>query len=506
MEICKVLLIEDELAHTRLIRTALQRFHAIKFEIVNTQRLFNGIEIYNKGQFDIVLLDLNLPDSNGIQTFQIAKDHIINIPIIILSSLYDQSLAIEAAKAGVENFITKSPENYEKIGDTLRFFLERWKSRQFQIKLQKFEVIETLAQGLAHDFKNILMGIMGNMTIMKLALKEKHILFTEPYFQDVEQSIFQATDICNNLMQMTKEDMYQFETDFILKDALMNITNFTIRGTRCLAEYHISEDLSNIKLKIFQFRQVLNNLLLNSIQAMDSGGIIKIQAENVSNPVVDSKQLIGQYVLVKISDEGTGMSPDVAEKCFDSNFTTKASGSGLGLTMVKKIITENGGTITLDTEIGKGTSFSLILPAIQSIVGKITKKEKIVKGNGQKIILMDDNEIIRIVGKSLLTEIGYNPRCVSNTKELLNEYKIAMESGVKYSVAILDLTIPGEKGGLDAIKQLLEIDPSVRAILTSAYITKDIQQNFKSYGFKELLLKPYNIYQFSQIIHDSLIS
>ena len=146
-----------------------------------------------------------------------------NVPIIVLTSLYDQNMVVEAARSGIENYIVKSPEKYEKIAENIIFFIERWKTQQNQIKIQKYELLETISRGLAHDFKNILMGILGNVTIIKFTLKENELQHVDPFFEDVEQSIFQATDICNNLMNFTREEMFQFESEFSLKETLATI-------------------------------------------------------------------------------------------------------------------------------------------------------------------------------------------------------------------------------------------------------------------------------------------
>jgi CheY-like chemotaxis protein len=238
---------------------------------------------------------------------------------------------------------------------------------------------------------------------------------------------------------------------------------------------------------------------------MKSGGIINISAFNTLNPIINLNQQIGQFITIAIKDEGQGMDAHVADNCFTANFTTKKEGSGLGLHMVKHIINENDGFISFETNLNVGTTFYVYLPAIPTMVKNIVKEEKLIKGSGQRIILMDDNDIIRIVGSSLLKELGYNPICVSNTVDLLKHYTLAAESGKKIALAILDLTIPGEKGGIDALNKLLKIESSVKAILSSGYISKDIQKNYKDYGFIGLLLKPYNINQLSQIVYDCLL-
>jgi CheY-like chemotaxis protein len=252
--------------------------------------------------------------------------------------------------------------------------------------------------------------------------------------------------------------------------------------------------------------QVINNLIINADQAMPEGGKITVSAENMT---VGREQTLpikkGKYVEITIKDRGIGISKEHLERIFDPYFTTKQKGSGFGLAITYSIIKRHRGHIAVESEVGVGTTFSIYLPAS---FGKMPIKEKIegkvVPGSG-KILVMDDEEVVRDVAGEMLKQIGYEVEFAGNGAEAIELYKGAKESGNAFAAVILDLTVPGGMGGVETIKKLLEIDPGVKAIVSSGYSNDPVMANFSEYGFVEVVPKPYEIQKVGEVIRKVLV-
>jgi CheY-like chemotaxis protein len=246
-----------------------------------------------------------------------------------------------------------------------------------------------------------------------------------------------------------------------------------------------------------QISQVINNLVINTQQAMPRGGTITISAENVTvnrqTGVTGLPLEEGKYIKITIQDQGTGIPEDHLDKIFDPYFTTKQHGSGLGLTTTYTIIKKHGGYISVKSQMGVGTTFSIYLPASR---GRLETKKVIAKetaaGQG-RILIMDDEEIIRDVAGSMMLYLGYDVDFAKDGDEAIDRVRKAVESGIPFNIIIMDLTIPGGMGGKDAVQKILAIDPKIKAIASSGYSNDPIMAEFKKYGFSAIVPKPYKL-------------
>jgi len=220
----------------------------------------------------------------------------------------------------------------------------------------------------------------------------------------------------------------------------------------------------------------------------------------------------GRYVKITMQDEGLGIPKEHLAKVFDPYFTTKHRGSGLGLTMTYTTIHGHDGHIAVDSEMGKGTTFRILMPASgEELVESGDRAARLKKGEG-KILVMDDEETIRNVTEKILMELGYDVSCASDGAETIVLYQDAIRSGRPcdavimrpFDAVIMDLTIPGGMGGKEAIQQLLKIDPQVTAIVSSGYSNDPIMSDFEKYGFRGVATKPYRIEKLSWVLHDVL--
>jgi CheY-like chemotaxis protein len=268
---------------------------------------------------------------------------------------------------------------------------------------------------------------------------------------------------------------------------------------RC--EFQIAEDLWTAEVDEGQISQVIHNLVINADQAMPQGGVIVVRAENIFVNAQNGIPLPeGKYIAVAVRDQGVGIPHDYISKIFDPFFTTKQKGSGLGLASCYSIIVNHGGYITVASEPGAGTTFTFYLPASAEKFEDRETTEKVHSDGKGKILVMDDEDIIREMAQELLNGLGYEVELAGDGAEALTRYQEARASGVPVDAVIMDLTIPGGMGGEEAIQKLLAVDPEARAIVSSGYSNNPVMADYKKYGFSGVLAKPYKIAELSAVL------
>jgi len=384
-----------------------------------------------------------------------------------------------------------------------RDITERQKMEAELLRIQKLESIGILAGGIAHDFNNILTGILGNISLAGV--------YTDPgkiaeRLSEAEMASLQAKNLTQQLLTFSKGGAPIKKTTAIA-DLVRDSAPFALRGSNVRCEFSIPGDLLSVEVDEGQIRQVVNNLIINADQAMPGGGVIEVCVENVAIEPGDVLPLMpGKYIKMSIQDHGVGISEEHLHRIFDPYFTTKQKGSGLGLATSYSIIKNHGGHITVESQIGIGTTFYIYLPA--SLGATEAKKEKVkeelILGSG-KVLVMDDEKIIRDLACDMLASIGYKISVAPDGAEAIRLYGEAMNSGQPFDAVIMDLTVQGSMGGKEAVQELIKMDPDVRAIVSSGYSNDPIMADFRKYGFMGVIAKPYKIKELSEVLHKVMI-
>lgn len=369
------------------------------------------------------------------------------------------------------------------------------------LRSNKLESISILAGGIAHDFNNILTAITGNISLAKMYSSSSQE--TIDVLDEIEKASIRARELTQQLLTFAKGGLPIKKTASVA-ELLREISSFVLRGTNVKCEFVIPESLWPAEIDRGQISQVINNLIINAQQAMPEGGTVIIECENV---IISDKRHLpltkGKYVKMTIKDTGIGISRQYLQKIFDPYFTTKQKGSGLGLAVSHSIIKKHGGYITVESVIGSGSAFSIILPASKGRVKSEREKQQMCAGSG-KILIIDDEEMVRKVAGRMLKHLGYRVEYAVDGAEGIKKYMEAMTSEKSFDAVIMDLTIPGGMGGKEAVKNLLEIDSGVKAIVSSGYSNDPVMANFSDYGFKGVVVKPFRLDELSKTIHEVL--
>jgi len=298
-----------------------------------------------------------------------------------------------------------------------------------------------------------------------------------------------------------------------ISELLMDSANLALSGAKTTSKFDIPYDLRQVEADKGQLDQVFSNLFINANHAMPEGGTINVMAENINIEAGDSLLLNeGRYVKIIVADQGIGIHQDHLQKVFDPYFTTKTKGSGLGLAITHSIVKKHDGHICVDSEMGVGTTFHIYLPACEvEITGDTVPGETEREGvgttslAGKKVLFMDDDAIISMSVTRELKDLEYEVEYARNGTEAIKLYKESIDSRNPFDAVILDLTIPGGMGGMETIRKLLTIDPDVKAIVASGYSNDPVMSNFKEYGFKDAVAKPYGIEELDEALRGVIL-
>lgn len=385
------------------------------------------------------------------------------------------------------------------IGKVIVFqdITEKQKTERELLKAAKLDSLGILAGGVAHDFNNILAGILANLQLAGVKLK-KH--------QDISQHIKGSIEITRKASNLTKQLLtFAKGGNPVKKSAsiaklVKDTVQFALSGSKVKAVFTLPEDLWTVDIDEGQISQVINNLAMNAEQAMPIGGALEIIAENI---VLEAGNQYnpGQYVQLTIKDQGIGIPAEIINKIFDPFFTTKKTGNGLGLSTSYSIIKKHQGYLEVESAPGIGTTFYIMLPASLSEVAFIESQEKITISGGAKILLMDDEDAIRNGGGEMLICYGYRVALARDGQETIELYKKAMEMGEPFDTVVMDLTVPGGLGGIETLSILRRIDPEVKAIISSGYANDPVVSDYEKYGFSGVVTKPYKFDELNEILN-----
>ena len=384
----------------------------------------------------------------------------------------------------------------------VRDITEKRRMEEELIKTEKLESIGLLAGGIAHDFNNIMTAILGNISLARMYCDEDSDISKR--LADAEKASLRAQDLTHQLLTFAKGGA-PIKKAASIGQLIQETVEFVLRGSNVRCEFNMEKGLYPAEFDEGQISQAINNLVINAIQAMPDGGVITVAAQNLLIPDTASIPIRpGKAIKISIADQGSGISEQNLAKIFDPFFTTKKTGSGLGLASTYSIIKRHDGYIEVESQVNVGTTFHIYLPATDKILEEQMQTNRIVLSGNERILIMDDEEAIRIIASLALSDLGYIVTTAQNGFEAVKLYEEAFNAGEKFNIVIMDLTIPGSMGGKETIEKLKEFDPDIKAIVSSGFSEDPILSDFKKYGFCGYVPKPYNIQQLTQALREAL--
>ncbi|MGH7806973.1 MAG: ATP-binding protein, partial [Thermodesulfobacteriota bacterium] len=352
---------------------------------------------------------------------------------------------------------------------------------------------------IAHDFNNHLTVILGNISLVKI-----NTSFDDRNFKrliEAEKACIRARDVAVQLITFSKGGM-PVKREVSIGKIIRESAAVPPVGSNVRWEFSIAEGLWPVEVDERQIGQAMRNLLINAGQSMPEGGVIRVRAENVNEVeagVKPAPTTEGTYVKITVEDEGLGIPQEYLSRIFDPYFTTREKGSGLGLASVHSIIKNHNGYIGVESEIGMGTKFYIYLPAIKEDEEALGNEDNCAGVKGT-VLVMDDEAVVREIFGEILNHLGYRVEFAKDGNEVIEIYQRARDGGNPFDLVIMDLTVPGGMGGREAIERLQKIDPGIKAIVSSGYSNDPIMSDYKKYGFRGVISKPYKIEDLSQII------
>ena len=376
----------------------------------------------------------------------------------------------------------------EGIIESSRDITDRVRLEQRAARADRLESLGVLAGGIAHDFNNLLAVIQGNFD---LAWEHLHATVGAHYFDHAFAALRRAAGITRQLLTFARGGA-PVRRPCDLGELVAEAAGFVTRGsnTRCVLD--LPPDLWLAHIDPDQCTQVVHHLTLNARQAMPGGGLLRIEVANVTVDELPATLEPGRYLRLTVRDNGPGIAAEHLDRVFDPYFTTREDGTGLGLASAWSIVTRHGGTVDVASTPGEGACFQVWLPAAEEVaeapaLAAVTRRRE----EGGRVLAMDDDPLLRDLLQHMLAVLGYEVTVAEDGAAAIQRYQEAREAGQPFDAVILDLTVPRGMGGAETIRRLRELDPEVRALVSSGYSNDPVMAHWQDHGFRATVPKPY---------------
>jgi PAS domain S-box-containing protein len=386
----------------------------------------------------------------------------------------------------------------QEANERLRAEIDQRKQIEEELlRARKLEALAVLAGGIAHDFNNFLAIVQGNLDLAKIYVQRGDPI--HEILQQTGTACQRAASLASRLLTFGKGGAPIVRVASVA-ELLRASVDLAGAGSQQRFDLTIPDDLWPAELDAGQMSQVFHNLLINARQAMPDGGVIEVRADNLVIAAGSLPLRPGKHVRISVRDRGCGIPPEILPKIFDPYFTTKETGSGLGLATSYSIVGKHRGYIGVESTWGAGSEFYVYLPASEaSPVMQPEAQPAIHEGAGRILVMDDEPAICRTLGH-VMEQLGYDVECAHDGAEAIAQFEKARELGYPFAAVLLDLTVPGGMGGQETALKLRRIDPSATLVVSSGYSDAPVLSEYRKYGFNDVLGKPWTIEELSAVL------
>ena len=466
---------------------------------------------------------LTLDQAGNIREANLAASHLLKLPRSALVTLCFKQFVLAASLPGFEIFLEQlfagplrrgcevtlnvagQPplmialeglvfESGQACRLTLTDITELKRAEADRLILNKLESTGVLAGGIAHDFNNLLTVILLNLELAEMLVPPDPEL--AQFLAEAKRSSLLSRHLTAQLLTFA-EGGSPIRREILLARLITESVELALSGSKVRGEFFLANDLWPAEVDEAQMGQVIRAIVLNAREAMPQGGVVSVTAENVVLSASEHASLApGNYVRIRIADQGTGIPEAILPKIFDPYFSTKQRGNrqgmGLGLTICHSIVQKHQGAISVESEVAVGTSFIIYLPAARKLSVEENSPPPAGAAPPGRVLVMDDEETVREVVGRTLAGMGHTVELAPDGQTAIEAYKNALVEGRCFDAVVLDLTIREGMGGLDSLQELLKLDPRVQAIAMSGSALDPVMQEPGRYGFRGALTKPFD--------------
>ncbi len=471
----KVLLVEDNPGDADLIGELLYGSSTMQVDLTRFSRLKDSLDFLTNERVHVVLLDLSLPDSSGIETCVAMLQKVPDVPIIILTGMDDQDFAIDAVQKGAQDYLVKGELDSNGLGRSVRYAIERGRVAEQLRQAQKMEAIGRLAGGVAHDFNNLLTVILGHSELGLMKANGDEV-FSE-HFNEIRQAGEIATSLTRKLLAFSRKEVVRTEL-LDLNEVISSLSKMLRRliGEDIELRFFPDPGIEPLMADVGHIEQILMNLAVNARDAMPEGGVLAISTDLVDSEVEMARPLpgavSGRFTRIIVSDTGVGIHTEVLGRIFEPFFTTKpiGKGTGLGLATVQSIVEQNSGILRVESQVGVGTTFQIYLPCTAGRrlatrpSGRAEDAEESWHGE-ENILLVEDDSMVRAMARKILERYGYTVWAAESAEEAI---VLFVDRQHTIDLLLTDVIMPGLNGG-ELVERLRGVDADLKVVLMSGY-------------------------------------
>jgi signal transduction histidine kinase len=527
--VIEVLLIEDSFPEAKLLAQIFKGSAIGNFKLTHVQRLSGAIEVLQTREFDVALLDLTLPDSEGLESLDTLIKCSPDLPVVVLTNTSDDQLSVEAVRRGAQDYLVKRQVNLDLLVRAVRYAIERKQNatalqaineslelrvaertkeleatNQLFLRAQRLESLGTLASGIAHDLNNILTPILAVAQLLPLRLTNLDDR-TRNLLTILESSAHRGAELIQQILSFGRGlegKQVCLQLPHLLRD-VEKILKETLPKSIDL-EIDVADGLWMVLADITQLHQILMNLCINARDAMPEGGLLQIGAENCTVAEGDIRLYShpGEYVMITVTDTGEGIPSHQLDRIFDPFFTTKdvGQGTGLGLSAVLGIVKSHGGFVDVVSKVNEGSQFQVYMPVCEKLEPSKFPPEELARGQEQVILVVDDEAAI---GEMMRVTLEFYNYRVFVAQDSTTALAIFGQHANKIDLALVDVMMPAIDG-FATVVAMQRIRPQVNVVLMSGMVSPEMRAQAEQLGCRAFLAKPFTTSDLMLLVQESL--